>query len=98
MRDDEPKHPVNRREFLESTGRFAAALGWAGASLAPGCGPGEEPPAPARRPVVDTHMHVWANDPARYPSRTPTFPVFNTPTFPPKAPPRCCWRTWTATA
>ena len=76
MRDDEPKHPVNRREFLESTGRFAAALGWAGASLAPGCGPGEEPPAPARRPVVDTHMHVWANDPARYPFPHPYIPGF----------------------
>ena len=76
MRDDEPKHPVNRREFLESTGRFAAALGWAGASLAPGCGPEEEPPAPAQRPVVDTHMHVWANDPVRYPFPHPYVPGF----------------------
>ena len=76
MRDDEPRHPVDRREFLESTGRCAVALGWAGASLAPGCGPGEEPPAPARRPVVDTHMHVWANDPVRYPFPHPYIPGF----------------------
>ena len=76
MRDDEPRHPVDRREFLESTGRCAVALGWAGAMLAPGCGPGEEPPAPAPRPVVDTHMHVWANDPARYPFPHPYIPGF----------------------
>ena len=76
MRDDELRQPVNRREFLESTGRFAAALGWAGAMLAPGCGPGEEPPAPAQRPVVDTHMHVWANDPARYPFPHPYISVW----------------------
>ena len=76
MGSDDVRYPVNRREFLESTGRYAAALGWAGAMLAPGCGPGEEPPAPARRPVVDTHMHVWANDPARYPFPHPYIPGF----------------------
>lgn len=68
--------PVNRREFLESTGRYAAALGLAGATLASGCGPEEESPAPVQRPVVDTHMHVWANDPVRYPFPHPYIPDF----------------------
>ena len=58
---------VNRREFLESTGRCAVALGLAGATFAPGCRPEEERPSPARPPVVDTHMHVWSSDPVRYP-------------------------------
>lgn len=76
MRSDDLKQPVNRREFLESTGRCAAALGLAGATLAPGCRREEEPPAPVRRPVVDTHMHVWANDPVRYPFPHPYIPDF----------------------
>jgi len=76
MKSNDLKQPVNRREFLESTGRCAAALGLAGAALAPGCGPEDESPAPARRPVVDTHMHVWANDPVRYPFPHPYIPDF----------------------
>ena len=76
MRSDDLVQPVNRREFLNSTGRCAAALGLAGATLASGCRPEEEPPAPVRRPVVDTHMHVWANDPVRYPFPHPYIPDF----------------------
>lgn len=76
MRSDNLNNPVNRREFLGSAGRCAAALGWAGTMLATGCDSGEERPASDRPPVVDTHMHIWASDPGRYPFPHPYIPDF----------------------
>jgi predicted TIM-barrel fold metal-dependent hydrolase len=51
---------VDRRTFLTAS---AAALAWAAARPAH--------PADAKRPIIDTHMHVWANDAQRYPFAHP---------------------------
>jgi predicted TIM-barrel fold metal-dependent hydrolase len=64
---------VDRRTF------FSAA---AGATLAlaarPAVQAGVEPKQHSR-PVIDTHMHVWANDSARYPFPHPYIPDFPGP-------------------
>jgi predicted TIM-barrel fold metal-dependent hydrolase len=52
-----PSPTLNRRALL----KHAAVLGALPAALAAA---GENQ---AKSPVIDTHMHVWANDPRRYP-------------------------------
>ncbi len=53
--------PVNRRNFLKvaacSTVALNSTLNWNNAVAA----------AKKSPPIIDTHMHVWANDPQRYP-------------------------------
>jgi predicted TIM-barrel fold metal-dependent hydrolase len=62
----------DRRRFLKSAGLAAAALGtWPAALTAK--------QADRRGPVIDTHMHVWANDPRRYPFSHPYDPDFQQP-------------------
>ena len=56
---------INRREFLAAT---AATFG--GPAIAA---------AEATTPIVDTHMHVWANDPKRYPFPHPYVKDFKLP-------------------
>jgi predicted TIM-barrel fold metal-dependent hydrolase len=51
----------DRRELLRRAVGSAAALG-ASASLS-----AADPGKPAMRPIIDTHMHVWADDARRYP-------------------------------
>ncbi len=70
------EHPVSRREFLGATGRCAAALGCTGVILPLVSCSGEEPLPPVQQFIVDTHMHVWADDPARYPFPHPYIPDF----------------------
>ncbi|MCI0464595.1 MAG: amidohydrolase [Gemmataceae bacterium] len=55
---DQVPRQMSRRAFL------AALAGSAASALA----------APAKPPVVDTHMHVWANDPVRFPFSHPYKP------------------------
>ncbi len=57
---------IDRRSFLHTA--CGAALAAAGSSAA--LSRADEPSA-AKVPVVDTHMHVWANDPKRYPFAHP---------------------------
>jgi predicted TIM-barrel fold metal-dependent hydrolase len=58
----------NRRAFLR-TSALAAATVATRTILSPTKSASAAPPA--RRPVIDTHMHVWANDPKRYPFAHP---------------------------
>ena len=62
----------DRRQFLTTTAALSAGAALSrnqGAQAAP------EPPA-SDRVVVDTHMHVWADDTDRYPWRHPYQPDF----------------------
>src|SRR5438067_1603162 len=61
--------PIDRREFLRTSASRAVAVGAASATLAL-ANPASAAPR-IERPIIDTHMHVWANDPARYPFSHP---------------------------
>ena len=57
---------LNRRQFLQTTtAAVAASTATASASLLD------------TKPIVDTHMHVWANDPKKYPLPHPYKPGFS---------------------
>jgi predicted TIM-barrel fold metal-dependent hydrolase len=68
---------LDRRGFLKAAGRSAAALGAVPTVLALGdraaAAPHDKPP------IIDTHMHVWANDPERYPFPHPYIKDFSGP-------------------
>ena len=51
-----------RREFVQQAAQCAAAIALPARALAA---------TSAARPVIDAHMHVWANDPKRYPFAHP---------------------------
>lgn len=55
----------DRREFLKALAHRAAAIGVLPAGLA--LSEHAASAAPVERPIIDAHMHVWANDPRRYP-------------------------------
>jgi len=55
----------DRREFLTAASAVAATGCLPGVALA------DEPIHPPKSPVVDTHMHVWINDPQRFPFAHP---------------------------
>ena len=66
---------MDRRSFLTTTSTTAlAAVGLHGQCAAGECETPEQKP-----PVVDTHMHVWATDPNRYPFSHPYQPDFKLP-------------------
>ncbi|HEY4311988.1 MAG TPA: amidohydrolase family protein [Pirellulales bacterium] len=59
---------LNRRKFLQTTSSAALTAG----GLAGLESHGTEPaPQAAKSPVVDTHMHVWIDDPVRFPFAHP---------------------------
>lgn len=64
-----PGRNVNRRDFFSDAASRALAIGALPATLALAdralAAPGVE------RPIIDAHMHVWANDPKRYPFAHP---------------------------
>lgn len=64
----------HRRSFLEQSVAVAAAVG-----VGPVDSRESAAAAAPRTPVVDTHMHVWANDASRYPFPHPYQPDFRTP-------------------
>jgi predicted TIM-barrel fold metal-dependent hydrolase len=58
-------HDVSRREFVAGiSSAVAASLLQSSATGAPA----------AKPPIVDTHMHVWSNDPERFPYAHPYVP------------------------
>lgn len=59
----EPK--IDRRGFLETAARSAVTLGALPAALA--WNPCADAAPAYKPPIIDTHMHVWANDLKRYP-------------------------------
>ena len=59
-----------RRRFLGAAASVATALAGVGCELSRRHDGGEGPPDSAP-PVVDTHMHVWANDASRFPYAHP---------------------------
>ena len=77
-------HPT-RRGFLEaasiSVSRlwFVSELGFGGSRLAPSGQAGEPERSAARSALVDTHMHVWADDTEQFPFSYPNQPDFKPP-------------------
>lgn len=70
---------MNRRNFLKSLVSGAAVAGVAPAALALTT-PGVDAELPkTKRPVVDTHMHVWSDQPASFPFAHPYDPHFKPP-------------------
>ena len=68
---------ISRRRFLKATGKSSLAIIGLPAALSAN---DRAAIAPAiKRPVIDTHMHVWANDPQRYPFPHPYAKDFNVP-------------------
>ena len=59
-----------RRRFLGAAASAATALAGVGCELSPRHAEGEGSPDSVP-PVVDTHMHVWANDASRFPYAHP---------------------------
>ena len=60
---------TDRRQFLKTLASHAAAISALPVALA-----ATTPTlaaAPIKRPIIDAHMHVWANDPQRYPFAHP---------------------------
>jgi len=57
---------VNRRSFLQSAVVFPVAGTFAAGDHRLSAAPQEKPTA-RNVPIIDTHMHVWSNDPNRYP-------------------------------
>lgn len=68
---------VDRRDFLETAARSTVAIGSLSATLAP-LGHADAAPT-VQPPIIDTHMHVWANDPRRYPFPHPYIQAFKGP-------------------
>jgi predicted TIM-barrel fold metal-dependent hydrolase len=56
---------VNRRMFMQSAAAAAAAI--SPLSMAMSSGGDPQAAQSGETPVIDTHMHVWADDPVRYP-------------------------------
>ena len=65
---------MNRRTFLQSAAAGAAVIGAAVQSDLP-----LEAAAKAQPPVIDTHMHVWAQAASKYPFPHPYQPDFKVP-------------------
>ncbi len=65
---------LDRRQFLKTTSCSAAALTFP--TTLTQCGEGAEGKTPI---IVDTHMHVWADDPQRYPFPHPYSAEFKEP-------------------
>ena len=56
---------IHRRDFVKRAAHAAVAVGGLPAALAwTRCGAAAQNGSP---PIIDTHMHVWANDARRYP-------------------------------
>src|SRR5262245_60607769 len=68
----QPAWAPSRRAFLTSLAGSAFGAGLAAAG-------DEAQPQPPRTPVIDTHMHVWSDDPARFPFAHPYEPAFQPP-------------------
>ncbi|MBC8350629.1 MAG: amidohydrolase [Planctomycetes bacterium] len=61
-----PRMPrVNRRSFVKAAAQSATALGVLPTSLL--LSDRADAATSPKPPLIDTHMHVWANDPKRYP-------------------------------
>lgn len=60
------RRTAERREFLKRSARVALGL-----PAAVACERRSVFAAPNKRPIIDTHMHVWANDAKRYPFAHP---------------------------
>jgi predicted TIM-barrel fold metal-dependent hydrolase len=65
--------PQSRRHFLQTS---AAAAFFATSITSETLG---RAPTQAVQPIIDTHMHVWGNDPKRYPFAHPYDPNFKGP-------------------
>ena len=65
MKREEAARLLTRREMLSAATRSAAAVGVG--SLAPTLSSCSFPARKTWPPVVDTHIHVWGNDPEKYP-------------------------------
>ncbi len=59
----------DRRRFLHAAAKSTAAFGAAGSVLT--ASDFAAAAAKTKPPIIDTHMHVWANDPQRYPVSHP---------------------------
>lgn len=70
-----PTHAINRRDFLMGTSRAAAGLTLA-ATLAGHAHAADKPP------LIDTHMHVWSDDPRRFPFAHPYQADYKAPKIP----------------
>lgn len=55
---------IDRRALLKNAANSAMAMGALPAALAVG---NAHAAATGRSPIIDTHMHVWSNDPQQYP-------------------------------
>jgi len=76
LRDVRPTTCLQRRTFLQSVAT-SAAIGALPANLA--SRNQVHAAQPITSPIIDTHMHVWANDPVRYPFRHPYVADFKDP-------------------
>ena len=68
------RNSVTRRELLATVSRSAVLVG--GGSLASSLSSTAKADLKNPVPVVDTHMHVWGNDPKKYPFPHPHDPDF----------------------
>jgi predicted TIM-barrel fold metal-dependent hydrolase len=69
---------LDRRAFLAGLARSAATAGTAAAALALGPRTGGAD-REDKAPLIDTHMHVWADDTERFPFAHPYDPKFKPP-------------------
>jgi len=60
---DQTQCQVSRRSFLQINSQTGLSLGLAGTTLSLN----SFASSPRKPNMIDTHMHVWANDPKRYP-------------------------------
>ena len=70
---------INRRSFLKGLASGAAAVPLAPEALALTWRGAEAERPEVMRPVVDTHMHVWSDQPASFPFAHPFDPAFKAP-------------------
>ncbi|MBI2823676.1 MAG: amidohydrolase [Planctomycetia bacterium] len=66
---------LDRRKFLIVSGSAVVAA----SALRPMSRAAEPPAGDRRAPVVDSHMHVWANNPTKFPFEHPYQPGFHAP-------------------
>jgi len=71
---------TNRRDCIKTIASAAASLTLPIATTTQGANGAESERAPL--PVVDTHMHVWSDDPRRFPFAHPYKPNFKQPPTP----------------
>ncbi len=71
-----------RRSFLGSLAGVTASFAAGGSLRSSPSAADSGGEAKTRPPVIDTHMHVWADDPERYPFPHPYEPDFKAPAVP----------------